>query len=294
MKKVLWAGLIGGWLVWSSGVWANVAVLVDNPNRNVSELWTDAKMTREITDELNNFAYLDDYRHRVGVSVFRKNVLLTGEVSNQQINEYITQMIQGVAGVDRIYNAMMISGLTRGQSHSAHEAYLRTKLETNLLKNNQFSLLAYELTVRNDTAYFLGQFSDEEAEALKKIALGTGGILAAEIVNVAKQMPSNARFVPQSQTSAVVGTQSVVNNTTYPANALAPTKTQVTTSVYQDPYAYQDIYANQYTNAYISPDVYTNQNFYTNPDPYGTNYPSALNQPQSDYVRLYQNQQFAP
>lgn len=150
--------------------------MTNTPTRNVSERLTDVNVERQIVSGLGGIVGLTQKNHRVGIDVFRGQVLLTGEVPNTEMREAIVQMASQVAQVNHINDYLKLSPEPKSQSHTLHENYLKSKMQAKLLKAD-VRASQYHIAVRDDIAYLMGVLTPTQHHYIEAAAKETQGIL---------------------------------------------------------------------------------------------------------------------
>lgn len=188
-------------------------------SRTIPERMTDFGIQRNIVNGLSNISGLSKDNVRVAVTSFRGEVLLTGEVPNQQIKADIERMALSIREVKGVYNYLEVTDTPKSQSHSNHEKYLQTKIRTKLI-GSSLSMSQYALIVRSDVAYIMGEMTksqqDEIVQAIRETDGIKGIVLANKILSTGEINNAYANTSPNTLSNAGYDGTAV-----YPNNAVA-------------------------------------------------------------------------
>jgi osmotically-inducible protein OsmY len=119
----------------------------------------------------------DKYGGKVHVSVtsYDRNVLLTGEVPNEQIKDDIGKIAAGVENVRGIVNELQIAGVP-SDAAIANDAYLTAKVKARFIDANKFNSIHVKVVTEAGVVYLLGIVTQQEAADAVQIAATTDGV----------------------------------------------------------------------------------------------------------------------
>ncbi len=119
----------------------------------------------------------DRYGNKVHVSVtsYDRNVLLTGEVPDDQTKADIAKIASGVQDVRGIVNELQIAGIPSDPS-IANDAYLTGKVKARFLDAGEFNVLHVKVVTEAGVVYLLGIVTPQEAADAVEIARTTDGV----------------------------------------------------------------------------------------------------------------------
>lgn len=227
-KQVLMIGMLAGLL--SACVSTDTQLVLDGKefamHRKPNERLADFGIERVA---LQNIAMIDGVEagnHRVAVNAFRQEVLLTGEVPTEEIKQEIGLVIGSIPEVRHLYNYLTVVGKPKGQSHSFHEQYIKSKIDGKLLlqKRQEINPNQYRIVVRDDVSYVMGVLTRAQQEEIVESIRNAGGINKAVLLNTLVQVEFEGLH---TKISEIEGDLSAV----HPANRLIPTANANVTNV---------------------------------------------------------------
>lgn len=154
-------------------------------NRTIPERIIDEGIERVALKNLPNVAGLENMNEqslRVVIDSFRREVLLTGEVPNEQIKINIHNMIASMKDVVRVHNYLTVAAIAKGQSHTLHENFLKSKIRTRIMAGRTIKNSQYKLVVRNDVVYILGYLTPTQQNTIVEAIRFTTGIERAVLL----------------------------------------------------------------------------------------------------------------
>lgn len=147
-------------------------------NRTIPERIVDEGIERIALKNLPNVVGLEDMSQkslRIVIDSFRREVLLTGEVPSEQIKSGIAEMIGTMKDVVKVHNHLSITPYAKGQSHTIHENFLKSKINTRIVASRSALPTQYKLVVRNNEVYVLGYLMPtQRTQVLEAIKSTTG------------------------------------------------------------------------------------------------------------------------
>ncbi|MHB8352885.1 MAG: BON domain-containing protein [Burkholderiales bacterium] len=113
----------------------------------------------------------------VNVTSFNRNLLLTGEVPDQEIRKNIEALARGITNVRSVVNETAIAG-NSSFSERANDSYLSTKVHARMVTdaNGQFSPVQISVTTEDNVVYLMGLVTHAEGDAASAIASTTSGV----------------------------------------------------------------------------------------------------------------------
>lgn len=147
-------------------------------NRTIPERIVDEGIERIALKNLPNVAGLEDMGQqslRVVIDSFRREVLLTGEVPSEQIKTGIAEMISTMKDVVKVHNYLTVTPYAKGQSHTIHENFLKSKINARIVASRAAQPAQYKVIVRNNEVFVLGYLMPtQRAQVLDAIKFTTG------------------------------------------------------------------------------------------------------------------------
>lgn len=121
----------------------------------------------------------------INVTSFNRNVLLTGEVPNEEAKAKAESFVRAIENVRNITNELVIGPKTSLSSRS-NDTYLTSKVKTKFVTENRFQANYVKIVTENSVVYLLGIVSKGEADAATDIARNTEGV--SKVVKVFEYM----------------------------------------------------------------------------------------------------------
>lgn len=146
-------------------------------NRSMSEYVTDMGIERQVLSNLSSIAGLTAINHRVGINVFRGELLLTGEVPNMAIKQAIEQMAVSIKEVKKVHNRLKESTEPKSQSYTIHENYLKAKYLGKLIASSNIKSSQYQVVVRDNMVYMMGVLTANQLQFARQLATQTEGVV---------------------------------------------------------------------------------------------------------------------
>ncbi|SRR5579883_3174379 len=118
----------------------------------------------------------DQYKNdNISVATFHGEVLLTGEVSDKEKRDKLTEIVKTIPDVQTVYNKTTLSTpsspLTR-----VSDSWITTKLETQFLADNEVDPDLIKVVTENGVVYLMGIVPPEQAEEAAALAKDTAGV----------------------------------------------------------------------------------------------------------------------
>lgn len=139
----------------------------------------ELKTVKRINDTLGEEAH-------VNVTSFKGNVLLTGEVPNENAKTKAGDIILATESVRSLTNELTIGPKTSIGSRT-NDTYITSKVKTQFLTENRFQANYVKVVTENSVVYLLGYVTQKEAEDAVEIARNVGGV--EKVVKVFEYIP---------------------------------------------------------------------------------------------------------
>ena len=111
----------------------------------------------------------------VNVTSFNRNVLLTGEVPDENSRTALEKLVLGVPNVRGTTNDVAVAGASSLTSRS-NDSFLTSKVKARFVDANRFNAVHVKVVTENSVVYLLGLVTQKEADAAVEIARTTGGV----------------------------------------------------------------------------------------------------------------------
>ena len=139
----------------------------------------ELKATKKIYEALSDSSH-------VNITSYKANVLLTGEVPDENAKTKAGNIILGIENVRSITNELTIGPVTSISSRT-NDAYLTSKIKAQFVSENRFQANYVKVVTENSVVYLLGYVTQKEAENAVEIARNTSGV--SRVVKVFEYIP---------------------------------------------------------------------------------------------------------
>ena len=111
----------------------------------------------------------------VNVTSYNRNVLISGEVPNEQTKTGIAQIVAGIENVRNVNNELIISGTSSLTSRSS-DSLVTSNIKLLFVEDKHFNADHIKVVTENGTVFLMGMVKRAEADAATEIASTTGGV----------------------------------------------------------------------------------------------------------------------
>ncbi|MFM1911697.1 MAG: hypothetical protein RJB18_1088 [Pseudomonadota bacterium] len=124
-------------------------------------------------------AIADSLKDKVHANVtsYNRQVLITGEVSDEANKKKAESLVKPIENVASIKNYLEIAK-NSSLSTRTNDAYITSKVKANFLKENKFAANYVKVVTESGTVYLLGLVTHKEADDAVEIARSIGGVKA--------------------------------------------------------------------------------------------------------------------
>lgn len=133
----------------------------------------DQTIEMKANAKLGNDDQLSDFRLRV-VS-YDQNILLIGQVPEQQYRRRAEQVISDTNGVERIFNQVRVSSKA-DLGLQASDAWITSQVKLKLAANDQVNATQIKVVTENSEVFLLGLVGGEAADIAVDIARNVKGV----------------------------------------------------------------------------------------------------------------------
>jgi osmotically-inducible protein OsmY len=117
----------------------------------------------------------------VNVTSYNLNVLLTGEVPNQEAKAEAENIVKGIVNVKNITNELVIGPKTSMRDR-ANDTYLTSVVKSKFVAEKDFAANSVKIVTEASVVYLMGIVTTREANLATEIARTTNGV--AKVVKV--------------------------------------------------------------------------------------------------------------
>ncbi|MDT8364590.1 MAG: BON domain-containing protein [Nitrosomonas sp.] len=130
--------------------------------------------SRTINEKLGEDAY-------ISVTSFNRNVLLTGDVSNEAIRTKAAKLAINVKNVRDIFNEIVITPRSTTLSRN-NDTLITAKVKSRFLDNGVFQINHVKVITENSVTYLAGMVKHTEGKKATELASSTPGV--AKVVTI--------------------------------------------------------------------------------------------------------------
>ncbi|WP_323845072.1 BON domain-containing protein [Microbulbifer magnicolonia] len=146
----------------------------DPGKRSLGTYMDDQKIETVTTVNINK-AHPDLKAANINVNAFNGIVLLTGQVGDNDLRLLAGRTAQQVKYVRQVYNEIQVRG-TVSFLASSSDAWLTTKVKSNLLANKEIDSGRIKVVTENGVVYLMGLLTHAEAERAADVTRSIGGV----------------------------------------------------------------------------------------------------------------------
>ena len=114
-------------------------------------------------------------RVHVNVTSYNRQVLVTGEVPNEQDKQAVGQIVTQVENVRSVVNELAILG-NSSLSQRSNDVLITGKIKAALIDSKDLISNAFKVVTENGTVYLLGRVTQREGDRATAIARSTSGV----------------------------------------------------------------------------------------------------------------------
>ena len=111
----------------------------------------------------------------INVTSYNRQVLLTGEVPNQQDKERVEQIVSRVENVRAIVNELGVRGTT-SLSQRSSDALITGKVKAAMVDAKDLYANAFRVVTERGTTYLMGRVTQREADRATALTRSTSGV----------------------------------------------------------------------------------------------------------------------
>ena len=119
----------------------------------------------------------DRYGEKVHVNAtsFNRQVLLTGEVADEQTKTEIAKIVAAVSNVREVFNELQVAGASSLGARS-NDSFLTSKVKARFVDSKLVNAVHVKVVTEAATVYLLGLVPEKEAADATEVARTTGGV----------------------------------------------------------------------------------------------------------------------
>ena len=174
-------------------------------------------------------------KEHVNVTSYNRQVLITGEVSNDRVRGQVEQLIGKIENVRLVVNELGIGPATSLGERSA-DVVLSAKVKAAMIDTEDVFVGVYKIVVERGTVYLMGRVTQREGTRATEVARGVNGVkrvvrvfeyMSEEELNAMKPKKVPVDESKPTPTPVTTGAGAPLLNSTAPAPATGAVVTPV-------------------------------------------------------------------
>ncbi len=145
---------------------------------------------QSISQTANNNIYQQvkiDGPSNIGVTTQNAYVLITGQIPSQELKNQVTDVVNSIDGVKKVYNFLEIGPPVSLATHTT-DSWITTKIKSEFIANKQIIPSEIKVVTENGVVYLMGEVPQSMGAAAVKTARSTDNVrevvTAFEYVNL--------------------------------------------------------------------------------------------------------------
>jgi osmotically-inducible protein OsmY len=114
-------------------------------------------------------------RSHVNVTSYNRQVLLTGEVPNEQDRVYAAKLVAEVENVRAVLNELVVAPKSDLGDRSS-DALISAKVKAQMVDSKDIFANAYKIVTERGVVYLMGKVTQREADRATEVARQVGGV----------------------------------------------------------------------------------------------------------------------
>lgn len=150
---------------------AAIAIVYDH--RSIQSTFDDNKMSKRIVDRMQEY---DDFwkQSHIGVTVFNKVVLLTGQTPRREWRQLAGEIAKDVSH-EKVYNQISVEGPASSITR-ASDSWISTKVRSLMLAEPNLKSSSIKVITENGVVYLMGVVTRKQANMAVDIARKVSGV----------------------------------------------------------------------------------------------------------------------
>jgi osmotically-inducible protein OsmY len=114
-------------------------------------------------------------RTHVNVTSYDRQVLLTGEVPNEQDRTYVAKLVSEVENVRTVINELVVAPKS-GLADRSTDALISAKVKAQMVDSKDIFANAYKIVTERGVVYLMGKVTQREADRATEVARQVSGV----------------------------------------------------------------------------------------------------------------------
>jgi osmotically-inducible protein OsmY len=160
-------------------------------------------------------------KEHINITSYNRQVLITGEVSNDMVRRQVESLISRVENVRAVVNELAV-GATSSTSDRASDALLVAKVKASMVDTEDVFANVFKVVGERGTVYLMGRVTQRESQRATDVVRGVSGV--KRVVRVFEYITEDELRAMQPKRS---NTESVNLNAPAPAKSQQPVVTPI-------------------------------------------------------------------
>ena len=160
-------------------------------------------------------------KEHINVTSYNRQVLITGEVSNDNVRRQVEALVSRVENVRAVVNELAI-GQASSTSDRANDVLLAAKVKASMVDTEDVFANVFKVVSERGTVYLMGRVTQREANRATEVVRGIGGV--KRVVRVFDYLTEDELRAIQPKRSS---SESVNLNAPGPVNPQQPVVTPI-------------------------------------------------------------------
>lgn len=160
-------------------------------------------------------------KEHINVTSYNRQVLITGEVSNDNVRRQVEALVSRVENVRAVVNELAI-GQASSTSDRANDVLLAAKVKASMVDTEDVFANVFKVVSERGTVYLMGRVTQREANRATEVVRGIGGV--KRVVRVFDYLTEDDLRAIQPKRSS---SESVNLNAPAPVNPQQPVVTPI-------------------------------------------------------------------
>ena len=160
-------------------------------------------------------------KEHINVTSYNRQVLITGEVSNDNVRRQVEALVSRVENVRAVVNELAI-GQASSTSDRANDVLLAAKVKASMVDTEDVFANVFKVVSERGTVYLMGRVTQREANRATEVVRGIGGV--KRVVRVFDYLTEEELRAIQPKRSS---SESVNLNAPAPVNPQLPVVTPI-------------------------------------------------------------------
>jgi osmotically-inducible protein OsmY len=133
-------------------------------------------------------------RVHLNVTSYNRQVLITGEVPNEQDQSYVTRLVGEVENVRKVVNETVI-GTHSSLTDRSNDALITAKVKAQMVDSKDIFASAYKIVTERGVVYLMGRVTQRESDRATEVARQVSGVKkVVRIFEILTEAELNALF----------------------------------------------------------------------------------------------------